>query len=119
MTHIDHHIATQPRAQIGTNSRFQAVCSLLWRLLLAIFGSYACTLALLSLVARLLALLPGWTLAGTVLGGMLLSFLLYAALVMTVIASTRLYRTSLWLLGITLAAGLLCQLPALSSGGML
>ncbi|RVU34360.1 hypothetical protein EOE67_15955 [Rheinheimera riviphila] len=90
------------------------VASLVWRILLATVGGYVCTVALTSLSARLCAVVFGLPLASSLLSMMLLSFLLYSITIMAVFASQRLGRTSLWLLGTTAAAMLLCQLPALS-----
>jgi hypothetical protein len=90
------------------------VASLGWRILLAIVGGYFCTVALTSLTARLCAALFDVSLASSLLSTMLLSFLLYSILIMVVFASQRLGRTSLWLLGASVLAMLLCQLPVLA-----
>lgn len=80
---------------------FVSSLSLLWRILLASVGSYLCTVALISLGARLCQLWLGWAFSSSLLGAMQLSFLLYSLLIMLVIASRRLFVTSLWLLAVT------------------
>jgi hypothetical protein len=90
------------------------VTSLVWRLLLATVGGYFCTVALISLTARLCVVLFDVPLASSLLSGMLLSFLLYSIIIMTVFASQRLSRTSFCLLGTGTLAALLCQLPVLA-----
>lgn len=101
---------TAQQVSQSARNRFQPALALLWRLLLAVFGTYAATVIWLSLAAQLLAMLPGWTLAGSVLGSMLLSFFLYSLLILWVFASRRLAHTSLYLLGSTIAAWGLCTL---------
>lgn len=90
------------------------VASLVWRIMLATVGGYFCTVAVISLTARLLAVLFDVPLASSLLSGMLLIFLLYSIIIMVVFASQRLGRTSLWLLGAGVVATLLCQLPVLA-----
>lgn len=75
--------------------------ALLWRILLASVGGYLCTVALISLGARLCQLWLGWAFSSSLLGAMQLSFLLYSLLIMLVIASKRLFVTSLWLIVVT------------------
>ncbi len=91
------------------------VAELIWRICLATFGGYLFTNAIISLVARLCALLFNISLASSLLSLMLLSFLIYSFIIISVIASRRLARTSLWLLGISIVALLLCQLPQLEA----
>jgi len=81
--------------------------ALLWRILLASVGGYLCTVALISLGARLCQLWLGWAFSSSLLGAMQLSFLLYSLLIMLVIASKRLFVTSLWLIVVTALSALL------------
>lgn len=95
--------------------QMQPVLSLCYRLLLATLGGYACTLALISLLARLSSLWFGTQFSAALLGAMLLSFLLYSLIIIWVISSNRQARTSLQLLLLTLLPALLCQLPVLQA----
>lgn len=81
--------------------------ALLWRILLASVGGYLCTVALISLGARLCQLWLGWAFGSSLLGAIQLSFLLYSLLIMLVIASKRLFVTSLWLIVVTALSALL------------
>jgi hypothetical protein len=107
---------TAKQVSQSARNKLQPALALLWRLLLAVFGTYAATVIWLSLAAQLLAMVPGWTLAGSVLGSMLLSFLLYSLLILWVFARRHLARTSLYLLGSTIAAWGLCSLLSTITG---
>lgn len=83
------------------NTRLRHSLSVLWRILLASIGGYLCTVAMISLIARLCQLAFGWAFSSSLLGTMQLSFLLYSVLILLIIASKRLFATSLWLIVVT------------------
>lgn len=83
------------------STRLRHSLAVLWRILLACLGGYLCTVAIISLIARLCHLAFGWAFSTSLLGTMQLSFLLYSVLILLVIASKRLLTTSLWLIVVT------------------
>ena len=97
-------------------SGFAARCSLLLRLLAAIFGSYACAASLASAGAALLVLLAGMARSEAVYLTAMLALLVYLALLLWGFSASRLWRVWAFMLGGTalglLLQGVLAWLPA-------
>ncbi|MEE2024850.1 hypothetical protein [Alkalimonas mucilaginosa] len=101
MIATDHTKTAKAARKSSSKFSFTTILSLIWRLLLASLGGYLCTIAVISLCARLGQLWLGWTFSNSLMGAILLSFLLYSLLIIAVIASRKLLSTSIWLVLLT------------------